>query len=87
MKDEEYRQNMDAVIRGLALADATTASVTEETLTEMERTLSLADAIGPIVEPTLFKASLRDDRLRRQREAIHLIRKVREFIKGARDAK
>ena len=86
MEREEYLQNMETILFSFGVLDAALSSISDEDLDVMRQTIARADAIGWVVDPSMWRDAQEDDRLKVQNEAIGLVKQIRQTMAAWKEA-
>lgn len=76
--EQQYKYLMDEIMAALDIAHRETGHIDEETLKDILSSIGQAEAAG-FIFVTPLKLPLMNDKLKLQREAIHLVQRLRKF--------
>ncbi len=70
MNNDEFRRNLEMLTMATRSFLMLSGCVSDDELGEMLKTVSLADSVGFIIDPTAYRTALADGRLDRQKALI-----------------
>lgn len=82
-----YREIMATIDIAIACAYVTMSGVTDDELRAVGNTLDRAHAVGPVLDPTAYRAAIADGRLDAQRDTLRAARFIRTIINARIDEK
>jgi hypothetical protein len=86
MNESDYKHNMEVCETALRQAALFLDMISEEDLEAMKRTVSMADSVGSIIDPTRYRDALQDGRLEYQRDLLNLTEQMKAGLAKLRAA-